>query len=68
MRDKMTMRGRGFGFVKMSFKDEDEAKQKKEQILGQNYQGHFILDKKVDVKSADDYQGKVMGGSFPGQQ
>jgi len=26
MRDKMTMRGRGFGFVKMSFDDEEQAK------------------------------------------
>jgi hypothetical protein len=25
-------------------------------------EGHFILEKKVDVKSADDYQGKQGGG------
>jgi len=62
MRDKLTMRGRGFGFVKMAFKDEEEAQKMKEQILSQNeYQGHFILEKKVDVKSADDYQGKTQG-------
>ncbi len=62
MRDKLTMRGRGFGFVKMAFKDEEEAQKMKEQILNQNeYQGHFILEKKVDVKSADDYQGKTQG-------
>ena len=65
MRDKMTMRGRGFGFVKMAFKDEDEAKKAKEQILSQNnYHGHNILGKKVDVKSADDYQGKGAGGGM----
>lgn len=50
------MRGRGFGFVKMTFTDEDQAQQMKEKILTQNIVGgHYILDKKVDVKSADDY-------------
>lgn len=46
----------------------------KDKILNQNVVGgHYILDKKVDVKSADDYQGKapgMMGGGasgFPGQ-
>lgn len=59
MRDKATMRGRGFGFVKMTFKDEEEAQRAKDQIINQNsYQGHFILDKQVDVKSADDYHEK----------
>lgn len=74
MRDKATMRGRGFGFVKMTFTDEDQAQQMKEKILAQNViGGHYILDKKVDVKSADDYQGKPPGmmggpaGGFPGQ-
>jgi len=44
----------------MAFKDEEEAQKMKEQILSQNeYQGHYILEKKVDVKSADDYQGKA---------
>ena len=64
MRDKLTQRGRGFGFVKMTLKDEEEAKIVKEALIAQNnYPGHFILDKKVDVKSADDYQGKgMMGG------
>jgi hypothetical protein len=33
MRDKATMRGRGFGFVKMAFKDEEEANKVKEQII-----------------------------------
>lgn len=43
----------------MAFKDEEEAKIMKEQIVQQNNTtGHFILDKRVDVKSADDYQGK----------
>lgn len=37
MRDKLTMRGRGFGFVKMTFKDEEEAQQMKETILNQNF-------------------------------
>lgn len=60
MRDKMTGRGRGFGFVRMIFKDEDEANKAKDDILRQNLGlGHIILDKKVDVKSADDYQGKA---------
>lgn len=29
MRDKITNRGRGFGFVLLSFKDEEDAKQAK---------------------------------------
>lgn len=58
MRDKATGRGRGFGFVRMIFKDEDEAQKMKEIILQNNKKGHVILDKKVDVKSADEYQGK----------
>lgn len=36
MRDKVTMRGRGFGFVKMSFDDEDQAQQMKDKIILQN--------------------------------
>lgn len=76
MRDKISQRGRGFGFVKMTFADEDQAQQMKEKILTQNVVGgHYILDKKVDVKSADDYQGKPpmgggmggLSGGFPGQ-
>ena len=61
MRDKITQRGRGFGFVLLSFGDEDEAQEAKQKILQKNQnraEGHFILDKRVDVKSADDYQGK----------
>lgn len=66
MRDKNTNRGRGFGFVKMSFKDEEEAQRAKEQIINQNqYPGHIILDKKVDVKSADDFHDKKQGGMGP---
>jgi RNA recognition motif-containing protein len=43
MRDKATGRGRGFGFVLVTFRDENEAKQKKDQILNQNKQpGHII--------------------------
>ena len=34
MRDKMTGRGRGFGFVRMIFTDEDEAEKAKGYILG----------------------------------
>lgn len=56
MRDKATGRGRGFGFVRLSFSDDDEASERKQDILNDNAnEGHFILDKKVDVKSADDY-------------
>lgn len=56
MRDKVSGRGRGFSFVRMIFKDEEEAQEKKAEILsGNNGEGHFILEKKVDVKSADDY-------------
>jgi hypothetical protein len=33
MRDKVTMRGRGFGFVKMVFKDEEEANRAKELVI-----------------------------------
>lgn len=59
MRDKITNRGRGFGFVLLSFKDEEAAKQAKAGILDLNRtDGHFILNKRVDVKSADDYGGK----------
>jgi len=36
MREKTTGRGRGFGFVRMIFKDEDEAQAVKEQIIKQN--------------------------------
>jgi len=59
MRDRATQRGRGFGFVLVSFTDEQGAKTGKERILMVNStEGHFILEKRVDVKSADDYTGK----------
>ena len=61
MRDKNTGRGRGFGFIRLIFKDDDEAAKMKDLILNVNKdhnRGHYILEKKVDVKSADDYQGK----------
>ena len=63
MREKLTQRGRGFGFVLLSFNDEDEAQNIKRSIIGQNKtEGHYILDKRVDVKSADDHQGREGGG------
>jgi len=56
MREKLTQRGRGFGFVLLSFNDEDEAQIVKRSIIDQNkIKGHYILDKRVDVKSADDH-------------
>ena len=67
MREKVTQRGRGFGFVLLSFNDEDEAQQIKRSIIGQNKtEGHYILDKRVDVKSADDHQGRGEGGNMGG--
>lgn len=57
MRDRATGRGRGFGFVLVSAKDEQDAVNVKERVLDCNkHNGHFILEKRVDVKSADDYQ------------
>lgn len=59
MRERETQRGRGFGFVKMQFENREKALINKEKILAVNKdpsRGHFINDKKVDVKSADDYK------------
>jgi len=51
----------------VSFDGEDGAKIGKERILMVNKtDGHFILDKRVDVKSADDYTGKGPGGELGG--
>lgn len=67
MRDRATQRGRGFGFVLVSFTDEQGAKIGKERILMVNStEGHFILEKRVDVKSADDYTGKGQGPGMGG--
>lgn len=58
MRDKHTQRGRGFGFVKMQFTDQGQAQDNKDRLLkinGDHSRGHIINNKKVDVKSADDY-------------
>jgi RNA recognition motif-containing protein len=65
MRDKETQRGRGFGFVLLSFKDEEDAQNLKKKIIMQNVnEGHYILNKQVDVKSAEDTQGKEGGASM----
>ena len=58
MRDRHTNKGRGFGFVKMRFENKDKAQTNKQALLNINNdpdQGHIINDKRVDVKSADDY-------------
>jgi len=58
MRERATKRGRGFGFVKMQFKDRQDAEVNKIKLLKINQdsqQGHYINEKRVDVKSADDY-------------
>ena len=72
MRDRATGKGRGFGFVKMQFANKDQAQDKKKELLDINSdmkRGHIINNKKVDVKSADDYvkpmqnQPQVTGGT-----
>lgn len=58
MRDRATGRGRGFGFVKMQFENKEKAQENKIKLVAINAdrdQGHFINEKRVDVKSADDY-------------
>ena len=58
MRDRTTGRGRGFGFVKMQFENKDKAQENKMKLLEINAnrdKGHFINEKRVDVKSADDF-------------
>lgn len=58
MRDRTTQRGRGFGFVKMQFENKEKAQENKYRLLQINSDrdtGHYINDKRVDVKSADDY-------------
>ena len=59
MRDKQTGRGRGFGFVKMQFENKELAQENKFKLVSINkdeQRGHWINEKRVDVKSADDYQ------------
>lgn len=53
----------------MQFENKDKAQENKMKILGINSRqsGHVINDKKVDVKSADDYV-KPQPGSMPTQQ
>jgi hypothetical protein len=56
MRDKQTLKGRGFGFVKLRFETFAKAQENKMRIIQINTdKGHFINQKRVDVKSADDY-------------
>jgi RNA recognition motif-containing protein len=58
MRDRTTQRGRGFGFVKMQFENKEKAQENKLRLLSINSDrdtGHYINDKRVDCKSADDY-------------
>ena len=63
MRDRQTNRGRGFGFVKMQFENRDKAQEHKHKLLRFNVEGrgHCINEKRVDVKSADDYVKPQLG-------
>jgi len=72
MRDRVTGKGRGFGFVKMQFANKDKAQEKKKELMSINSdlsRGHIINNKKVDVKSADDYvkppSAQIGGGMQP---
>lgn len=69
MRDRQTNRGRGFGFVKMQFENRDKAHENKIKLIRVNAEGtgHIINEKRVDVKSADDYVKPPPGINMPPQ-
>jgi len=56
MRDQVTQKGRGFGFVKIQFDSQQTALINQQKVLDINHtHGHEINGKRVDVKSTDNY-------------
>lgn len=69
MRDRHTNKGRGFGFVKMRFDSFEKAQDNQLTLLNINNdksQGHIINNKRVDVKSTDNFVKPQPGQQVPG--